>query len=129
MVTPERRVASSKRTRIELAAATHSRRQRPHLNEIKYRARLFHGFGHVSINRMIGGKDRCTVFNAEHGELDMVYVGLRRWCCTEQLGDECRARIQVTSGSVLLALAQMFHHLTLTLGVICPERSASYDSP
>jgi hypothetical protein len=73
---PRENVSIFERTAIEPAAATHSRSQRLHLNEISYRAHTFHGFGHVRINRMIGGEDRCTVLNAEHSELDMVCAGL-----------------------------------------------------
>jgi hypothetical protein len=45
---------------------------------IPHRARTFPAYGHFHMNWMIFCEDGCC--NAEHWSLDMIQVGLRRWC-------------------------------------------------
>ena len=70
---------------------------------------------------MIDRKDRSTTFDAEHGFLDMIYVGLQRRRLTKKLGDDRRSRLHVPMGRVLLARAQMSNKLLLTFGILLPE--------
>jgi hypothetical protein len=70
---------------------------------------------------MIDRKDRCTIFNAEHGFLDMIYVGLQRRRLRKKLGDERRSRGHVLIGRVLLARAQTCNKGLLTFGIFLPE--------
>jgi len=70
---------------------------------------------------MIDRKDRSTIFNAEHGFLDMIYVGLQRRRLRKKLGDELRSRLHVLTGRVLLARAQTCNKGLLTFGIFLPE--------
>ncbi len=100
MVNPKRCFSSSKMRGVKPVMASHSRRQRTYLNEIKLRARAFHRFGHGGINRVVDWEDkldRCTICNAEHEShdfLDMIYVGLQRWCLTKKLGHAMRVEVK-----------------------------------
>ena len=78
-------------------------------------------FRHGHINRMINRKDRSTIFNAEHGFLDIIYVRLQRRRLTKKLGNERRSRLHVTCGRVLLARAQMCNNLQLRFVILFPE--------
>ena len=89
--------------------------------KMKIRPRTLYQFCHGGINRMIDRKDGSTTFDAEHGFLDMIYVGLQRRRLTKKLGDDRRSRLLMPRGRVLLARAQMSNHLLLTFGILLPE--------